>query len=469
MNTALHLFPSTVFVIVFIMTAQAPVPVETRVDTFLTRQMQLRKIPGLSVGVVKDGTLVLAKGYGDANLEWKASATPETVYLLASVTKPLTATAIMMLAQEGRLKLDDPISAYVAGTPASWSGITIRHLLTHTAGLKDRFELTADSRMFMDYSAAEMLDAARQTPVDFTPGTKFQYSDQGYFLLGLVVEKASGVSYAQFMRDRIFGPAGMTSASLHDWRAIVPNRADNYALADNAIVGSRRRYRFGVVSHYGIQSTIRDLARFDAALSAGTLLPPGGQQQMWTPARLGDGTPVGLAGIGYGFGWFLEKFNGHREVYHGGTTGTCVYRLPDDGVSAIVLTNLDQASGSDPCFLARGVAAQYVPGIAIVSVPATADPDAARSKRLRAAIESFVRGTLDPADYTPEAYQAINGLVASQAAAFRQLGAIQSFELIADDTLVSDVVQYRVRFQQATVHLRFVLDRAGKIAAMTAR
>ena len=449
--------------------ATSPVSIAERVDGAIARQMQMRRIPGLSLGVVKNGTLLLAKGYGDATVEWKAPATPDSVYLLASMTKPFTAIAIMMLADAGRLAIDAPISMYVAGTPASWSGITIRHLLTHTGGLKDRFELTPDGRMFMDYSAAQMLDAAMKTPTDAAPGVKWQYSDQGYFLLGVVIEKASGLSYGQFLRDRIFTPAGMTATTLHDWRAIVPNRADGYELFGETLVGSRRRYQFSVVSHYGVQSTIRDLARFDAALSAGTLVSAATEQQMWMPARLADNTAAGLAGVGYGFGWFLEKFNGHREVYHGGSTGTCFYRLPDDGVSTIVLTNLEQASGSDPCFIARAIAARYVPEIAIVAVPAKDDPDATRASRLRSAVEAFAKGTIDPALYTPEAFQAIGVGGRSQHETFERLGPIQSFQLVADDTLVSEVLRYRVTYAQGTVHFRFVLDKAGRIASMTAR
>jgi len=449
--------------------AQGPLPVETRVDNFIARQMEARHIPGLALGVVKNGTLVYAKGYGDATLEWKMPATPDTVFLLASMTKQFTATAVMMLATEGKLKLDDPITAWVTNPPASWSGITVRHLLTHTAGLKDRFELTADGRMYLDYTTPQMLDAAIHTPSDFAPGTKFQYSDQGYFLLGYIIEKASGDSYAKFLRDRIFGPAGMTSTSLHNWNLIVPNRADEYALLGQTIVGSRRRYQFSIVSHFGVQSTVHDLAKFDAALSAGTLLPLATQQQMWTPGRLKDNSFAETAGTGYGFGWFLDSFNGHHEVFHGGSTGTCLYRFPDDGVSAIVLTNLEQRSGSDPCFIARGVDAQYLTAVAIVAVPAKADRDTVRSARLRAVIESFAKGTIQPSDFTAEAFPVINAAMATQKAALEQLGPIQSFQLISDDTLVSQVVRYRVRYQQATLHYRFVLDKTGKIAALSAR
>jgi D-alanyl-D-alanine carboxypeptidase len=452
---------------------QSPAPagasLEARVDMMVGRQMTARHIPGLSLGVVRDGTLILARGYGDATLEWKQPATPDTVYLLASLTKQFTATAIILLANEGRLRLDEPLATYVSGTPASWSGITIRHLLTHTAGLKDRFELTPQGRMFMDYTSVQMLDAAEHTATDAPPGAMWQYSDQGYFLLGLVIQQVSGKSYGQFLRERIFDPIGMAATSLHDWAAIVPGRADEYAWNGSMLTGSRRRYQFGVVSHYGVQSTVLDLARYDAALSAGKIASPATLQQMWTPARLNDNTAAELAGIGYGFGWFLERFNAHREVYHGGSTGTCLYRLPDDGLSTIVLTNLEQTSGSDPCGIARMVAAQYVPAIAIVSVPAKPDPDTARGQRLRGILEALALGVAEPGEFTAAAFPVIKAAAAQQAVGFKELGAIQSFELIADDTLVSEVVQYRVRYANATIHLRFVLDGAGRIASMTAR
>ena len=443
-------------------------PIVARVDGFIAKQMQARRIPGLSLGVVKDGALVLAKGYGEANVEWKAPATPDTVYLIASITKQFTAIAIMMLAADGSISLDAPVSKYIDGAPASWAGITIRHLLVHSGGLRDRFEF-AEGRAYMDYSTSQMLESAIKTPVDAAPGVKWQYSDQGYFLLGVVIEKAAGMPYGQFLRERVFKPAGMTASSLHSWTTVVPNRADGYALMGQTLVGSRRRYQFSMVSHYGVQSTVNDLARFDAALSAGTLIPTATQEQMSTPARLADGTPAGASGIGYGFGWFLEQFNGHREVYHAGSTGTCLFRLPGDRVSTIVLTNLEQVAGSDPCFLARAVAAQYVPEIALVAAPAKDDPDAARAARMRSAVEGFAKGALDPALFTPEALKAVSNAAQRQRATFEKLGPIQSFLLIADDTFVAPVVQYRARYAQSALHYRFVLDKAGRIASMSAR
>ena len=161
----------------------------------------------------------------------------------------------------------------------------------------DRLRITGWA-MTAIVGAFMLLDAAMKTPVDVAPGVKWQYSDQGYFLLGVVVERASGLTYGQFVRDRIFKPAGMTSSSLHNWTAVVPGRADGYALLGTTVVGSRRRYQFGMVSHFGVQSTVNDLARFDAALSSGALLPIAAQREMWTPARLKDGFAAELATVG---------------------------------------------------------------------------------------------------------------------------------------------------------------------------
>jgi CubicO group peptidase (beta-lactamase class C family) len=447
--------------------AQA-VPIEQRIDALIERQMAVRHIPGLSLGVVRDGQLVLAKGYGDATLEWTQPATPDTVYLLASMTKQFTAAAIMLLVGDGKVGLDDPLAKYV-DAPPQWTGITVRHLLTHTAGLKDRFEAGQDGRMYLDYTTKQMFDAAARTPVDASPGARWQYSDQGYFLLGMVVEKASGQSYGTFLRDRIFTPAAMTSTTLHNWNLIVRQRADGYGLIGETLVGSRRRYQFALVPHFGVQSTVRDLAKYDAAISAGTILSASIFEQMSTPARLSDGRPADVAGIGYGFGWFLERFRGHREIHHGGSTGTCLYRLPDDKLTVILLTNLEQASGSDPCGIARMVAATYVPAIAIVSVPPLSDTDAARTSRLRAAIEALAKGTPDPADYNPAQFPALQAAARSQRARFESLGPLSTFELIADDAAGSRVLWYRARYRDSTLHFRFVLNAEDRITNIQSR
>ncbi|HEU5237777.1 MAG TPA: serine hydrolase domain-containing protein, partial [Pyrinomonadaceae bacterium] len=176
--------------------------------------MQKRRIPGLALAVVKDGKVIKAQGYGVANLETEAPVTPETVFELASITKTFTATAIMILVEEGKVNIDDHISKYLEKTPDSWKNITVRHLLTHTSGLPTLGKDFKSMVWTLDVSTAAMYDAARKDTLGFAAGDKWEYSDVGYFLLGMIIEKGSGQRYADFLAKRIFQPAGMTNTSV---------------------------------------------------------------------------------------------------------------------------------------------------------------------------------------------------------------------------------------------------------------
>jgi hypothetical protein len=173
--------------------------------------------------------------------------------------------------------------------------------------------------------------------------------------------------------------------------------------------------------------------------------------------------------MGYGLGWFIETFNGRRIVHHGGSTGTCLLRVPADGVSVIVLTNLEQFSGSDPCAIARGVAEVYVPAISVRHAAVIADPDTARSRLLRRAIENFAQGTADSLVYAPSAYPIMKQAAAAQKAMFAQLGPLQAFDLVAIDSLGDKVLHYRARYRDVTIGLRYVLDERGRITSLGAR
>ena len=195
------------------------------VDAIVQQLMQRRHIPGVSVAIVKDGKVVLAKGYGLANVELGVPATADTVYQLASVTKTFTATAIMMLVAEGKLALDDRITDRLPDLPAAWQDVTVRHLLSHTSGIKsytsvrDFYKSTRK-----DYARREILDLVAKEPLEFAPGEKWNYCNTGYFLLGMLIEKVTGKQYGEFMDERIFKPLGMTRTRVNDLRAIIPDR-----------------------------------------------------------------------------------------------------------------------------------------------------------------------------------------------------------------------------------------------------
>jgi D-alanyl-D-alanine carboxypeptidase len=369
----------------------------TSVDDYLMAEMAKRRIPGLALAVVQRGEVVKLQGYGIANLEWDIPVTPDTVFELASVTKQFTATAIMRLVEEGKIRLEEPISRYLADTPATWSGITVRHLLTHTAGLaslENGFHTLWANGARLNYTTAEMYAAAKEDPLSFAPGARWQYSDVGYFLLGMILEKVTGQRYRDIMTERFFRPLGMASTSLLDQSAIVKNRAAGYTLREGRWVQIRRVIQTELPSHYGIFSTVADLVRWEKALAGGTVLTTASLTQMWTPATLSDGSTVP-----YGFAWGVMEERGHRVISHTGITGTEYTRYPDDQLTVIVLTNLGKGvrdTTVNAWGLTRGVAGRFLPGFLLSSLTPQPEPDPTLRQRLREILADLAKGAETP-------------------------------------------------------------------------
>ncbi len=195
------------------------------IDDYIQAEITKRHIPGVSLAVVKQGKVVKAKGYGLANVELNVSATPDTVYKIGSVSKQFLATGIMLLVQDGKLKVGDPIGSYLEGTPEAWKDITIRHLLTHTSGLPRKAPGFEDLKIQSD---AELIKTAYSQKLGFAPGEKWRYCNLGYFALAEIIRKVSGKPWGEFMRERVFAPLDMKSTRVTTVRDIVPNRADGY-------------------------------------------------------------------------------------------------------------------------------------------------------------------------------------------------------------------------------------------------
>ena len=246
------------------------------VDAGVEKAMQTRQFPAASIAVVKDGTVVLAKGYGHSDVGKSIKATEQTVYQLASVTKPFTAMAILMLVEDGKLSLDGKITEILSGLPVAWAPVTVRHLLTHTSGIRSYTDVfgekkVADSQVF---TADQILALVKDAPLAFTPGEKYAYCNTGYYLLGMIVEKASGKPYATFLADRIFTPLGMTSTSLDDYADARPQRAKGYCTSNGQTKTAEHTHPTQPFSAGALVSTVVDLARWDAALAARKLLTP---------------------------------------------------------------------------------------------------------------------------------------------------------------------------------------------------
>jgi CubicO group peptidase (beta-lactamase class C family) len=317
------------------------------VDDYVRAQMAAFHLPGMSIAVVRDGTVIRTGGYGLANVESGTPATPDTVYKIASVSKQFIATAIMLLVQDGRLRLEDSVGRYLDGSPASWQPITIRELLTHTAGL------VRESPGFDPMKAQSDLDivkAVYHVPLRSTPGSKWEYSNAGYYVLAELISRLAGEPWPAFIDARVFSRTGMSKTALTS--APLANRAVGYTGNDN----QRRADEWVAVRPSGaFLSTVGDLARWDATLNSDAVLTDTSRREMWTAVRLNDGRTYP-----YGFGWHVDTRKNRRVVWHGGgLPGFASYfgRYLDDGVSVIVLTNGDDA---DVVAIANGLADFYL-------------------------------------------------------------------------------------------------------------
>ena len=337
--------------------------VGAQVDSVMKAEMLRGKIPGAAIAVLQNGKVVLMKAYGAANLELSVPVQTNSVFELASLTKQFTAAAVLLLVHEGKLRLDDPLTDFIEQAPKSWKGITVRHLLTHTAGLEHHFEKSVDGSLLLDYSTESMLANAKATPTFAPPGERFRYSDQGYFLLGLIIERVQSRTYAQFLSERFFVPLGMSQTRIQDQSQIVPNRVAGYTIKDGAPVNIRRAWQFGLTSHFGVLSTVEDMAKWEQSFWANQVLPPAVRDQLWTPAKIFRTNEQTGYLLAYGYGWWVISENGHKIIEHSGFTGTHYLKDAKTGLAVIVLTNRDQPSGPETGEVARKIAQIFDPTI----------------------------------------------------------------------------------------------------------
>jgi len=324
------------------------------VDAYIRSEMQTRQIPGLALLVVRDGKILKQQGYGLSNIELQVPVTPETVFQSGSVGKQFTATAIMMLVEEHKLSLDDPLTKFFPDAPASWKAVTIRHLLSHTAGFTD-YPDNFDFRR--DRTEDQLLKVVESLPLAFPPGTKFSYANLGYLTLGIVIHRVSGQFYGDFLHDRIFQPLDMKTRIISE-ADIIPNRAAGYRLVKGQLKNQEWvAPSLNTTADGSLYFNILDLAKWDAALYTEKLLKRLSLEQMWTPVELKDGKPNPEH---YGFGWYMRERSGHRVIEHSGAWqgfNTSISRYVDDKLTVVVLTNLD---GCRPIELAHHVAGMYL-------------------------------------------------------------------------------------------------------------
>ncbi len=367
----------------------APAAAQTRaavdsIDRFVRAELARQRIPGMSVAVLRGDSLLLARGYGYANVEHHVPATDSTVYEVGSVSKQFTAAAVVMLSEQGRLSLEDPIVRFLPEGSAMWQRVTIRHLLTHTSGISE--DTTLDWRR--DYSESEFVRSAAAQPLDFEPGDRESYSSTGYALLGVIIHRVTGVFYGNFVQDHIFRPLGMRTARVNSGTDIVPNRAAGYYFENDTLKNQEWvSPSIGATADLGFSFSVRDLAHWAIGLSHGKVLSRAGLEASWTPARLNNGGTYP-----YGFGWYLTPQRGYRRIGHSGAWQgfrANIQRYPDFDTTVIVLANLAEASAEAVGF---GIAGLMEPALMPPHLFAARLPGAAPPKSIDQLLRDIASG-----------------------------------------------------------------------------
>ena len=426
----------------------------TKVDDYIKAEMQKQKIPGVSLAVVKDGKPIIVKGYGFANLEHQVAVKPETIFQSGSVGKQFTATAVMMLVEEGKIGLDEKIGKYLGEVPESWANITVRHLLSHTGGMTD---YPQDFDFRRDYTEDEVLKRAKEVPVAFKPGEKWQYSNLGYVTLGIIISKVTGKFYGEFLSERIFKPLGMTTARIINEADVIPDRAAGYRLVNGEVKNQEWvSPTINTTADGSIYLTALDMIKWDEALATGKLLKKTTFDEMWTPIKLNDGKTHR-----YGFGWALRSVNGKRVIEHGGAWQgfkAHIARYPDNKLTVILFANLSQTNQG---WLALGVATIIDPDLKPKPIP---DPDPAFTVKTKELVQAVFGGTHDNSRFTPEAQKVITDQKDRLTAFVKTMGTMRSFDLVERIEEGNSIRYiYQVEFTGMTVYLAMEVNKEGKI------
>ena len=311
----------------------------TQADNYMRAAVANDQFTG-AVLVARDGVPLIDTAYGMASYELGVPNTPQTVFHIASMTKQFTAMAIMQLRDRGKLNVGDPICTYIANCSPAWKSVTIRHLLTHTSGITNVSSLPQwdDDLSLKHYSRAGFVDLFRSLPLRFVPGDKYEYSNSGYFLLGLIVERVSGMSFGDYLKANIFTPLGMGHSTYDDNHAIVPGAASGYYSRGSAFITATYVDPSTRLGDTGIVSTTGDLLRWDQALYTDRLVSRRTLGEIFTPYR-----------NGYGYGWEIGTRFGRKAIAHSGSDGgfsSYILRFPDDRLTVIILGNGDRMSAA---------------------------------------------------------------------------------------------------------------------------
>ena len=454
-------------------TSPSPADEGVKVDAYVRGEMQRERIPGLALGVYRDGKIVKAEGYGIANLEWDVPVKADTLFQSGSVGKQFAATSVMMLVEEGKVGLDDPVHKYFPDAPETWKGIKIRNLLSHTSGLgeyEDGPRTKPDGPFYLrlDMTEDELYKRIAAMPMDFKPGEDWSYRNTNYVLLGILIHKVTGQFYGDYLQDRIFKPLGMTSTRIISDRDIIPRRASGYELDKGQLKNQEWvSPTFNSTADGTLYFTVLDLEKWDAALYTEKLLKRSSLKQMWTVMKLNNGQPNKAH---YGFAWEINEINGHKVIEHGGAWQgfTCnISRYVDDKLTVVVLTNLD-AGHAQPGKIAHTVAGLYIPALMPVVTKPIEDKEPQTTLLVRNLLQEFASAKANPDQFTPELRAKLfPAAVEGMSGYLKELGTLKSLDLIKrGDEGEQRSYEYRATYESMELLLSLQLTKDNKIAAL---
>jgi CubicO group peptidase (beta-lactamase class C family) len=436
------------------------------IDDIVAAKMKEQGIPGLTVAVAREGEVVKRRAYGVASSELEAPATVETIYEIGSITKSFTATVVMDLAEEGKIDLAASIGTYLPDLPDAWKDVTVRQLLNHTSGIKSYTSVGDFQKLARnDHTQAEIVKMVSDAPLEFEPGSKWAYNNTGYYLLGMIVEKVSGHSFASELSERVLKPLEMKSTRPNNPRMIIPHRSAGYAKFLGILMNRDPITPTAAFSAGFLVSNVDDMLKWAAAQESDTVLTSQSRAEMTTPTTLKDGSKRP-----YGFGWGVNKARKHRHIAHGGGTAgfsTLVSIYPDDRLTIVVLTNL---AGANIGEIERGIARHYLHDLSIADAPVIDDPAPETTAHLRDVIARLLKLEVPEDDMTPDFAKFMASEDAKRVS--RELakeGEIAPLVLIErKEEGGSTVLGYRAFFGKARYLITITLDDKGKISGLRA-
>lgn len=427
-----------------------------KIDDLVFREMKKSEAPGMSVAVIRNGKVIKMRGYGYANLEHQVKVTPSTIFEIGSVGKMFTASLVMKLVEAGKVKLDESIRTYLPEAPATWDKVTVRHMLTHTGGIRRDYPESFDIKQ--DYTEADALKLQHEFPLEFKPGEKWSYSNVAYAMLGYMCSKVSGKDRGDLLSELLFKPAEMMTARMISESEIVKNRAAGYFFHDDKMMNQPYESPTSKAEgSAGIYVSVKDMVQWNAAMDSEKVLSTKLKAQMWTSAVLNDGSKPD-----YGFGWMVPIIGGHKYMGHsGGVPGfsASYRRFPDDKLAVIVLAN---SNTPDTHKLSRKIATQYIPDVKIV--PPSAIPDTIPA--FTEALKKFLEG--DGAALREKMTPGMQGAWTKEKNAeyAKELRGYGPRTLIEPIGINRDGTTYRVKYGKLILLVTLIFDEAGLIQGM---